>query len=372
MQFGETMTKINIIGQFLGTSGYASHTRQLANALSKVCDVRIITQMYPGFEKELTDDELVNIKKQDDKERINIIIALPHSWKMLCDRDNNVGFLVWEGDKIPISWLDDCKNKSIKQIWVPSKHTKDAVLKTISESKKPSIWNDVIKKLRIVPHGVDFSLFFAKEKPTAFTFLCNKGYRNIYDRGGIQYVVQAFAEEFEKDECRLLLKINPAYNSSPLPLHELHMKFCSGRTDILVAPDNIPFSDMINVYNGCHVFVSATRAEAFNIPCVEAMACGLPVVTTNFGGQTDFVDSSFGYLVDYNLTEIKHELMYEGIKWATPDIKDLRKGMRQMFELWKNNKYDFDKLSLLAIEKSKLYTWESSARIANANLCKII
>ena len=40
------MVKLTIIGQFFGTSGYANHTRQLANALSKYHDLKIFTQLF--------------------------------------------------------------------------------------------------------------------------------------------------------------------------------------------------------------------------------------------------------------------------------------------------------------------------------------
>lgn len=46
-----------------------------------------------------------------------------------------------------------------------------------------------------------------------------------------------------------------------------------------------------------HFFVSASRAEAFGMVIVEAMACGLPVVATDSGGPSDFVDDTCGRLI---------------------------------------------------------------------------
>lgn len=46
-----------------------------------------------------------------------------------------------------------------------------------------------------------------------------------------------------------------------------------------------------------HFFVSSSRIEAFGMVIVEAMASGLPVVTTSSGGPADFMDDECGVLV---------------------------------------------------------------------------
>lgn len=42
-------------------------------------------------------------------------------------------------------------------------------------------------------------------------------------------------------------------------------------------------------YNRGRVFVSASSQEGFNLPCLEAMACGVPVVCTDDGGSSEYV-----------------------------------------------------------------------------------
>jgi len=124
---------------------------------------------------------------------------------------------------------------------------------------------------------------------------------------------------------------------------------------------NIPYNELINLYNKGNVFVSPTRAEAFNIPCIEAMACGLPVITTNFGGQTDFVNEKNGWIIGGKLTEVRHELMYEGIKWLTPDLEELKKAMRDA-----TNPNLRQKKASEALKTARKHTWEQTAnKIAN-------
>ena len=42
-------------------------------------------------------------------------------------------------------------------------------------------------------------------------------------------------------------------------------------------------------YSRARVFVSASSQEGFNLPCLEAMACGVPVVCTDDGGSSEYV-----------------------------------------------------------------------------------
>jgi glycosyltransferase involved in cell wall biosynthesis len=50
--------------------------------------------------------------------------------------------------------------------------------------------------------------------------------------------------------------------------------------------------------NAADLYVSASMHEGFGLVYVEAMACGLPVVTPDCGGQTDFLsDGETGYVV---------------------------------------------------------------------------
>ena len=73
-----------------------------------------------------------------------------------------------------------------------------------------------------------------------------------------------------------------------------------------------------------HFFVSASRIEAFGMVIVEAMACGLPVVTTDSGGPADFIDSSCGRMVPCG------------------DVESLRQAIQWMIENYGN--FDRDRI----------------------------
>ena len=56
-------------------------------------------------------------------------------------------------------------------------------------------------------------------------------------------------------------------------------------------------SDVATVLHNLDVFALSSRSEGFSIACVEAMACGVPVVATRCGGPEEILDAESGILV---------------------------------------------------------------------------
>lgn len=352
--------RINVIGNILGTSGYDVHTRNLANALSKVADVKLSTMVPQGAETLLIDKEIEMIKKTDGD--INLIITSPIYWKLHTNAKRNWVFLVFEGDRVPKSFIAECLNPDIEYIFVPSEHTKQAILNTIPDwtvdNPKEIMPTEILDKIKIIPHGVNLDLFYPKQKPQKFTFICNKGFRHLEDRGGIQYALQAYLEEFtNKDKVNMIIKINPAYGVPDMKklLEELKPKDKTDFAPMQINIDNINYNSLVDLYNKAHVLVAPSRSESFGIPGIEAMACGLPVITTNFGGQTDYCNKENSWIVGGEMTEVTWELMYEGVRWLTPDIKELRKAMRDAYTT------NLDTKRQKALETAKQFTWDNSA-----------
>ena len=379
--------KLKVLGDIFGSSGYAIHTRNLLNALSKIkgLELQLECRLINDWVRYVNDNELKMIKNVSNDYDKLLLISLPTSAEYyFCEDKPILQYVVWEGDKIPLHWIDILMNDKIEYILVPSEHTMQAIQNTWNDLLKNDIKNiklkgfkisnieviknqGIMKKVKIVPHGVDTKLFYPKEiKKDKFTFLMNKGFRNLEDRGGMQYGIQAFLEEFtSKDNVKLLIKINPAYGIPDIQkiINKLKPKDKIDFAPIEVSNDNFRYNELVNIYNQANIFVMPSRAEAFGLPAIEAMACGLPVITTNFGGQTDFVpnDGKVGYQISGKLEEVKHDVMYESISWLTPDIKELKKTMRFVYEYQNLLKNKSKKIS----ESIKQYSWDNSAKIIN-------
>ena len=219
----------------------------------------------------------------------------------------------------------------------------------------------LLKKLHKINHGVDLDKFYPKDKPEKLTFILNKGFKNLEDRGGVQYFLKAYLEEFSKaDNVNAIIKLNPAYGIPNLDamIKQLTTKQECELPSLAFDVNAYDYNDLVKLYNAGNVFVSPTRAEAYNLGCIEAMTCGLPVITTDYGGQTDFCNNTNGWLIPYELTEVKHEILYEGIKWATPNIEALRIILRDIY----NNPKTIKDKSVHAIVTSLDNTWDHSAK----------
>lgn len=358
--------KINIIGNFIGSDGYTAHSKGLANALYKQADCKIMTQLQQGWEGQVNDAEFDMITKAERKEDWNVIISIPHMWKMFLGTGKNACYCVWEGDKVPESWIDEFLNPKIDLILVPSEHTRRAIWNTYFDISIPynlsgedlKFWN----KVKIVPHGIDRSKFYKtnQEKGDTFTFVCNKGWRgNLTDRGGVQYLLKAFAEEFSKDEkVKLRLKLNPAYINPQIVEQAFnYLGLPEDRPPIEIIPSLMNEKQLNEFYNSGDYFICPNRAESFGLPGLEAMGCGLANIQTNYGGQTDYMTDKNSLFVDYELGFSEEVPAYEGIKWATPKIESIRKQLRWAFE----NQDKIKEMGRQAEEDSKKFTWDLSA-----------
>jgi len=98
------------------------------------------------------------------------------------------------------------------------------------------------------------------------------------------------------------------------------------------------------------------------------MACGVCSIQTNYGGQTDYLKHGRnGWIISYDLEEVTHNPLYEGIKWATPHLDELKRTMRAAYE-------QPDKIKVMsanALEDSKKWTWANTAEKATAALQKL-
>ena len=55
---------------------------------------------------------------------------------------------------------------------------------------------------------------------------------------------------------------------------------------------------MSELYGSCDAYVSPYRAEGFNIPSLEAAACGIPVILTSGGSTDDYYHPSFALKIE--------------------------------------------------------------------------
>lgn len=78
---------------------------------------------------------------------------------------------------------------------------------------------------------------------------------------------------------------------------------------------------MIDFYNDMHCLISTSHGEGKNMPALEAMSTGIPVIAPAFGGHTMWQHPSYSYQLGYKEGEMF------GATCAIPDKEHLKKLM---------------------------------------------
>ncbi len=332
-----------------GNGGWARHAAGFLGALQKLEDVAVTE--WDGLASAsgaLVDDGDPSIGIGP----IELMTHLPGS------RRN--AFVVWETSVIPEDKIRILN--TLDEVWTPS-HWGRALL----------IRNGLAEdKVFVVPEGVDADAFRPAQdrsirEPRPFRFLCVGKWE---PRKNIEALVQAYTGEFSDGEpVELVLHCFNPYRPG------LHIEAQVGRVarrphaPIVISPPGSQ-ADLIRLYNRCDVFVLPARAEGWGLPIVEAMACGLPPIVTDYSAPTDFVHEGVGYPVRVASMVDVHDPYFfpEGASlgtWAQVDIEHLRERMRHVFE---NQEEAREKGRCARSEVCQRWTWDRAAAAAYARL----
>ena len=355
------MNKLNIITtQYFDTTGYATVSRFLANSLNRKCEVKLETNMPQGWEGMCTDDELIMFKRPFDTTIPAMAIMLPQGYFSLLTEETSkfIGCFLWEGNKLSDGMKQLLEDERIDTLIVPSQHTKDCI-----KNSECSI----LDKVKVIPYGVEHKIFSEDKeivKHEKFTFLLNKGWPSgINDRGGTQYAIKAYFEEFTKDDpVQMIVKINPSYISPgwdfKTEVTKLGLEINENSPDVKINTEVLTPQQLSIMYNGCHVYVCTQMADSFNLAGLEAMACGLPTIQSDFGGQTEYAKSDNSWLIPGKLKPVTWDLLYEGVSWQEPSVKAIKEAMREAFV----NKVVYSSKKEKALLKAKEFSWDRCAQ----------
>ena len=152
-----------------------------------------------------------------------------------------------------------------------------------------------------IPHAVDRSVYrpldgsktraaCGVDDGTFVVGLCAAN-RDVF-RKGFTEQFQAFAQFAARHPDSLLLVHTAAEQSDALDLGQLAT--ACGIADKVIFPDQhalisglITGAEMAQWYSMLDVLSACSYAEGFGLPIIEAQACGVPVVVTDFGPMTE-------------------------------------------------------------------------------------
>lgn len=190
-------------------------------------------------------------------------------------------------------------NKCDKIITI-SKKNDEVVIKNFPEAKEKSV---------TLKNGYDPKIFFLQDlnrKQVLQEFGINKDYKKIVlyagrltENKGIDVLLNATKIYENEDVLTIIAGGGGLLDDLKAQVERLKLK------NVVFVGDQAQ-ENLSKLYNIADVLAVPSRVEGFGLVAIEALACGTPVVATNKGGMTDFINDEVGALVD-----VEDEVMLE-------------------------------------------------------------
>ena len=357
--------KIYVHCSYIGNTGYNNHTRDFFRKLSNHIQLKIrnftVGSSWNGNnktphdgEKYLTDLDKSFLYKQrlwtGDGQMEDFIIypsqekEFNHDIDLILNETNHylfyqkypkpkIAYNVWESTLQPEDFFD--KLKEFDELWVPSKWQKECSI----QQGYPE------DKIKVVPEGVDIDTFYPEQvnlleeyKDGRFKFLLIG--RWDY-RKSTKEIIQTFLKTFPEDEpVDLVVSIDNLWGEQMDGFKSTEERLANyglihPRIKIIHFPTR---EDYIKYLKTGHVFVSCARSEGWNLPLIEAMACGTPSIYSNCSAQLEFAEGK-GFPINIIGEKVADANDYGRYKMSDlpgnyyePDFNHLSQVMKYVYE----------------------------------------
>jgi glycosyltransferase involved in cell wall biosynthesis len=331
--------------QGLGFSGYAALSRNLMIGLDGAgVDV--------AWSADFTETEAVDVPRQDRAKlsamsaahRANETPMVFHAPTFtdgrpflgpLCkifDIRSPIVITMYETDRVPARWAEQLSH--CDQVWVPASFN----IESFAAGGVPR------EKLAVIPMGLDFEHTLVDgprlQIPHArgFTFLAVSEWTY---RKGFDVLLAAYARAFApEDDVTLVIRSHYAGLDIAAEIRRTLKEL--GLTPaklppILLLPQKLSPHEFSALYRTADAFVLPTRGEGFGVPCLEAMALGIPTISTGWGGSTDFLTERTGFPIAATLEAVPRKdsiqfPIFTGQRWAEPSVASTASAMRSVFD----------------------------------------
>jgi glycosyltransferase involved in cell wall biosynthesis len=206
------------------------------------------------------------------------------------------------------------------------------------------------ERITVIPHGVgpDFA-FVRRYRPH------NRPFRWLWvgapnPRKGWEEVIYTWDQ---------MWKGNPAVE---LYIKTTRVPGLQQRGNVIVDGRKLPLEDLVQLYHSAHGFLFPTRGEGFGLTLAEAMRTGLPCISTNYSGVTDFFDGSVGWPLDWEY--IDGEITFISTKEtekARLAMCDMGQMVKAMLEIMRDYRRALDVGRRASTRIRVGFTWEQSA-----------
>jgi glycosyltransferase involved in cell wall biosynthesis len=324
-----------VVGHFAGTYSLAAINRSLALALETACPGTVrIAQVETDPVHDLSgipsrhSDPLAELSGRGPDNTAAEIAIVQH-WPVLppphCDLP--IALFAWEESLVPRAIVQHF-NRHYRGLIAQT----NAVAKALRDS-------GVRIPVSMVGCALDLSAFSevaerraARPRPPVdsahpFVFL---HVSSCFPRKGVDMLLAAYGAAFRRDDpVRLVIKGFPNPHND---VAERIERLCAADPEapaIEFVNRDLAEADLLQLYEAADAMVLPTRGEGFNMPAVEAMAAGVPLIVTGHGGHADFVGPECARLIDYQFAAAQSHVSPPGSTWVEPDTADLVAALRE-------------------------------------------
>ena len=320
-------------GSFFVHHSLANINREIAVLLARRdIDLGLIPYEPHQFDESL-DPSFRLITDRLNRAPAHVDCHVRHRWPPVFTRPRKGAFILiqpWEYGSLPRAWVRAI-DRTVAEVWVHTNYVRDIY----RQSGVPP------EKIKMIPLGVNPDVFNPRVPPArldatrSFTFLFVGGAFML--RKGFDVLLSAYTEEFTAaDDVSLVVKDFRYGDGTRRAVSAARRK--RGAPDIHYSYGNWDPTTLGRLYTACDCYVHPYRSEGFGLPIIEAMACGLPVIVTDWGASRDFCDDGVAYLVPARETPLEPGALGRSLRtvdpptWSEPDKQALRRLMRHAFE----------------------------------------
>lgn len=181
---------------------------------------------------------------------------------------------------------------------------------SVGGALKNSIKNYTNNEVYVIPNIVDinrFSIVSSNKKRKEFTFI---SICHLKDNKNVDLTIKAFSEVLKVYKDSKLIVVGDGSEKSNLIEIAKNLNVID-KIEFVGAVSREKLNSYINKANA---FVLPSKYETFGIAYIEALACGLPIITTKCGGPEDFFNEEIGYMIPVGDLKELEKAMIDVIK----------------------------------------------------------
>jgi GT2 family glycosyltransferase/glycosyltransferase involved in cell wall biosynthesis len=195
-----------------------------------------------------------------------------------------------------------------------------------------------VEECRVLHHGYSdevHSVEPPQRRSDRFRFLTVTNSHDLVRYGTIA-AIDAYDQAFSPDDPVTLVIKDYGARSGDAALRE-YIRHRTHAPAVEYLTEFTEKRELIRLYKSCDAFVSAHRGEGFGMKILDAMACGLPVITPLFGGPTAYCTDGSCFPVDFTIVPVDVGMDERSLPmtnqpvWARPDASSIARQMRRVY-----------------------------------------